>query len=73
MFLAVIFLPLFSFLASCLFGRFLGKNGVSFVSIAAMLITTFISFLSFYFVALKGSFYYVNLGTWINSGLFVVN
>jgi NADH-quinone oxidoreductase subunit L len=63
MYLAIVFIPLLNFLVAGFFGRFLGKKGVSFFSATLMVLTSLGSVISFYYVALKGHFYYVNLGT----------
>jgi len=43
MYFAVVYFPLLSFLVITLFGRFIGRNGASFIAITFLFVTLLIS------------------------------
>jgi len=55
MYLTIIFLPFLAAILSGLFGRILGVKGVYFINITCILITTLLSFISFYEVVICNS------------------
>lgn len=67
MYLNIIFLPLLGFIASGLFGRFLGGRGASFVTILPIIVSWALSCLAFYEVGLNCCPTYINLMTWLES------
>ena len=69
MYLLLIFLPFLSFLTASLFGRYLGRKGTCFITTACIFLTAFLSSIAFYEVAIGESNCYIELGTWIDSGL----
>lgn len=70
MYFLLIFLPLIGSLFSLFFGRFLGKNGVTFLSTFLIVISFFLSLLVFFEVALSNCPCFFTLLPWINSDLF---
>jgi proton-translocating NADH-quinone oxidoreductase chain L len=73
MYLLLIFLPLIGSISAGLFGRFLGHKGSAILTVCCLVLSCFISFFSFYEVALAGSPVYIKLIPWINSDLFNVD
>jgi len=73
MYLTLVFLPLFSFMAASIFGRKLGNNGSCIVTVSGLFVTFILSVFSFYEVALSGSPVYIKLATWIDSELFNID
>ena len=73
MYLTIIFLPFLAAILSGLFGRILGVKGVYFINITCILITTLLSFISFYEVVICNSPVSVEFFTWINSEHLKVN
>ncbi len=69
MYLLIVFLPLISFIAAGLFGRYLGSNGSAIITVSCLGVTLLVSLFALYEVALVGCFVYINLSTWVNSGL----
>jgi NADH-ubiquinone oxidoreductase chain 5 len=65
MYLLVIFLPLFSFVLSGLFGRFLGFGGTAILSISSLLKAFFLSLKSFNLVLIQGSVFNIKLTSWV--------
>jgi len=65
MYLLILILPLFSFLSTGFFGRYLGRNGSSYFTIVCMVITWCISILAFYEVALCKMITIIPLYDWI--------
>jgi hypothetical protein len=61
--LVILFTPLLLFLLFSTTGRFLGQQGVSFLSVFFMFFTTIFSFFAFYWVGLCGEVTYITLGT----------
>jgi NADH:ubiquinone oxidoreductase subunit 5 (subunit L)/multisubunit Na+/H+ antiporter MnhA subunit len=55
MYITIIFLPFLAAILSGFFGRALGVKGVHYVNITSLLITTILSFIAFYEVALCNS------------------
>jgi len=63
MYLTLVCLPLFSFIAASIFGRKLGNNGSCIVTVSGLFVTFILSVFSFYEVALSGSPVYIKLAT----------
>jgi len=70
MYLILIFLPFFSFVAAGMFGRFLGPIGSAIVSVSCLLVTFITSAFAFYEVGFCKSPVYIKLNSWINCELF---
>lgn len=68
-----IFLPFFNFLVLACFGRFIGKTGTIYMSLYSMLITFLLNVKLFFLVYTQNLNYFVNLGSWINVELLVIN
>jgi NADH-ubiquinone oxidoreductase chain 5 len=73
MYLNLIFLPLLSSLTVGLFGRKLGTQGSSLISVNCLLFTFLISLFCFYEVGLSNSVVYLKLMVWIDSELLNVD
>nr|AHA41626.1 NADH dehydrogenase subunit 5a [Colponema vietnamica]ATY40846.1 NADH dehydrogenase subunit 5a [Colponema vietnamica] len=73
MLLLVVFLPLFGFISGAFFGRYIGRQGVAFLTTFLMIITTCLSYFLFYDVALSGNVYTLELISWIDLGIFSIN
>ena len=73
MYLNLIFLPLLSSLTVGLFGRKLGTQGSSLISVNCLLFTFLISSFCFYEVGLSNSVVYLKLMVWIDSELLNVD
>ena len=73
MYLILIFLPLFSAITAGLFGRKIGPNGASILTVTSLIITFLLSLFCFYEVGLAGSVVYIKLSSWIDSELFNVD
>jgi NADH-ubiquinone oxidoreductase chain 5 len=73
MYLILIFLPLLSSLTVGLFGRKLGTEGSSLISVNCLLFTFLISLFCFYEVGLSSSVVYIKLMVWIDSELLNVD
>jgi NADH-ubiquinone oxidoreductase chain 5 len=73
MYLLIIFLPLVSFIAGSLFGRFLGKKGVIFITTTSLFLSTILSFFIFYEVVLCHSICTIKLFPWIESNILFVS
>lgn len=72
-FLLIVLLPLFGSIVAG-FGSFLlGRKGAVYITIIFMVISNLLSYLAYYFVIFKSHICYVNLFTWIDSGMFTVN
>jgi NADH:ubiquinone oxidoreductase subunit 5 (subunit L)/multisubunit Na+/H+ antiporter MnhA subunit len=61
MYSLILFIPLFSFIAACGFGRFIGEKGASLVTTSCIVLTFMLSCVGFYEVGLCGSTIYVDL------------
>ena len=72
MLLLSIFLPLFSFIILFFFSFKIGYKGVKLVSFINSLITFLLS-IWFLINTLKGNFYYLTCGYWINLGILSIN
>jgi NADH-ubiquinone oxidoreductase chain 5 len=72
MYLLIIYLPLVGSISAGLLGRKIGTSGSQFVTIACLAISSFLSLLAFYEVALCASPVTINLGYWINSNLLTI-
>ena len=73
MYLNLIFLPLISSISAGLFGRYIGSNGSSIITVICLLMTFLISVLVFFEVALMECCVYIKLTKWIDSYLFNVD
>jgi NADH-ubiquinone oxidoreductase chain 5 len=73
MYLILIFLPFLGSLLGGLFGRFLGPQGSSIVTTSSIGLTSILSMIAFFEVALAGSPCYIKLGAWIDSELFNIS
>ena len=70
MYLVLVFLPLFSFIAAAGFGRFIGAEGAKRITTSCIFITFLLSCFAFYEVALAGSPVYITTITWMDSEMF---
>ena len=73
MYLLLVFSPLLSFFSAILFGKFLGSKGSPFIAVACLSLSLLLSFCAFFEVGLMGSNVYIELGSWIKSGVLQVN
>lgn len=73
MYLALLTLPLSTFCCLSLFGRFLGARGCILLSVLSALLSTLISLIIFYEVAICGSPCQIYYSIYFNSGLFDAN
>ena len=73
MYLLLVFLPFIGSLISLLFGRFLGRKGVCYLTTLLLFFTLVLSTISFYEVALCNSPCYFKFMTWFNSGMFTAS
>lgn len=69
MYLTIVFLPLFSFLLSLGFGKYLTSKGSSFISNFCIFVSFLLSLLAFYEIGFCRSFVYIKLSPWIDSEL----
>ena len=70
MYLLIVILPLLGFIMAGGFGRFLGYRGAPLVSAGCVSLSSILSFIAFYEVALCQSPCYVKLAPWISSEMF---
>lgn len=68
MYYLILILPLLSAITAGLFGRFIGEKGAGTVTSTLIVITSIISWISFYEVGLSGSPVYISLWDWFQSG-----
>jgi len=73
MYLLIIFLPLIGSISAGLFGSKVGSYGATRITSTCILLTCIFSYISFFDVALLHSPVYIQLATWINSGIFSVS
>lgn len=73
MYLLLVFLPLISSAISGLFGRFLGAKGAGFFTTTSIFITSIISWYSLYNIGILNKVIYIDLFSWINTGVFNLN
>ena len=73
MYLTLIFLPLIGSFSAGLFGRKLGPQGSSIVTVSCLIMTFLLSAFAFYEVAIVGCPVYLKLTTWINSEMLNVD
>ena len=72
-FLLIILLPLFGSIIAG-FGSFLlGRKGAVLITVVSMICSNLLSYIAYYFIIFKSHICYVNLFTWIDSGMFTVN
>lgn len=69
MYLILIFLPLISSITVGMFGKKLGTDGSSFISVVSLFFTFISSLFCFYEVGLSNSFVFIKLLKWIDSDL----
>jgi len=69
MYALIIVLPLLSFIAAALFGRFIGTKGSSIITSS----TIALSFLLAIFYIIQGSNVYLDLGEWVPAASFIVH
>jgi NADH-ubiquinone oxidoreductase chain 5 len=67
MFLILIFSPFIGFLFTILFGRFLGKNGASIITVSCVCLSTIITMYLFHEIGFLGQVYTTDLGWWAHS------
>lgn len=67
MYLLVVTLPLLGSAVSGLFGRFIGSRGAALITTTCVILSSIISVVAFYEVALCNSTCYVKLAPWIFS------
>ena len=70
MYLLLIFLPLLGFIASISFGRYLSPKGTAMVTCGFMLMSLFLSGISFFEVGLSRCPVYIRLAPWIDCEMF---
>jgi len=73
MFVAILLLPLLSFILIGIFGRFLGQKGVMRLSLLNILISFIVVLFFIYSLFINNNTYHINLGTWICLSDFTVN
>ena len=73
MYSLILFIPLFSSFTAGLFGRFIGEKGAGMFTTVSIMLTFSISCLVFYEVGLCGSATYIDLWTWLDTGLLQVS
>lgn len=73
MYLLILSLPLLGSLVTGFLGRFLGRYGVGILSTICVFASMLLSLLSFYEVGLLSSCCYINLTSWIVSGIFNIS
>ena len=73
MYLCILILPFLSFISCICFGRFIGTSGSCFLSTSAIVLTFFLSLLSFFENAVLNSTCTICLGKWLNSELLSVS
>jgi len=70
MYLLILFLPLLGSAASGFFGRFLGSRGAAVVTTACVILSSILSCIAFYEVALGASTCIIKVAPWIKSEMF---
>lgn len=73
MYLSILFLPLLASMVAGLLGRKLGSTGAQFITISSLSITSVMVITAFYEVGLCASPVYIQLPSWIDSGLLNVS
>ena len=73
MYLILIFLPFISSITVGMFGKKLGTDGSSFISVFSLFFTFISSLFCFYEVGLSNSFVFIKLVKWIDSDLLQVD
>ena len=73
MYLSIIFLPLLASATAGLLGRKLGNTGAQIITISSLSLTSIMVLVAFYEVGLCASPVYINLPSWIDSGLLNVS
>lgn len=73
MYLSILFLPLLASMVAGLLGRKLGSTGAQFITISSLAITSVMVITAFYEVGLCASPVYIQLPSWIDSGLLNVS
>lgn len=73
MYLLILFLPLLGSISAGLLGRKLGVSGAQFLSIVCLGAAAIISLISFYEITICNSPVLINLGSWLDSGVLIIN
>ena len=73
MYLTILILPLIGSIISGFFGRKIGVTGSHIVTITCLLVSSLLASIAFYEVIIAGSPVEINLTTWVNSGILVIN
>ena len=73
MYLLIIFLPLIGSISAGLFGNKVGPYGATRITSFCIFVTCIFSYISFFDVALSHSPVYIQLATWMNSGIFDIS
>ena len=61
MYLLIVLIPLLSFLAASLFGRFIGRTGSTLITTGSIFLTAILSTIAFYEVAIAETNCYIRL------------
>ena len=69
MIFAIVFLPLFSFIAVGLFSRFIGRNGSAVITSGSVILSFFLSAYLFYCYTLQHKVIFFHLFSWIKIGV----
>lgn len=72
-FVLIVGLPLLGALSAGFFGHLIGSRGAVLITTSAMAISTLLGYCAFYFVGFNSQIFYINLFTWIDTGMFLVN
>ena len=73
MYLTILILPLMGSIISGFFGRKIGVTGSHIITITCLLLSSILASIAFYEVVIAGSPVEINLTTWVNSGILVIN
>ena len=73
MYLTILILPLIGSIISGFFVRKIGVTGSHIVTITCLLVSSLLASIAFYEVIIAGSPVEINLTTWVNSGILVIN
>lgn len=72
MYFLILLLPLLSAIFAGLFGRKLGENGAGIFTTSTILISSLLAWFIWFEVGLCGAVTYIDLGTWMEAGLFQI-
>jgi NADH-ubiquinone oxidoreductase chain 5 len=73
MYLTILFLPLLGSIISGFLGRKIGVSGSHFITTFCLFLASILASITFYEVGICGSPVIINLGNWLNSGIFNVS